>query len=393
MTELERSGLQEKYKSSSVAFAIRIQNATQLNLKHIESYIHYGNLDLEILHNRNVAKQSESVFVGRNTFGTPTGSSGLHLWQIGDTHYHLVIGWSGPRNFYTHSNTLMFGITNGNPVQIEEGGFARLFNKMYNADDVSSFVKVICDYHQGSREGHLITNKFSVGGEVEQEHKSWNTICFRTQKDLAPDEMNKWMYTEKAGIKLISHRRAGTSSMISNLDEEQNHLALVIEFRHKKSVRDDSVWICELSGLLQSKSDIRLSDRSRPRCQLVPKSDLIKSRNGLHMRVYNLGEIRTSTTDLEYFSQKVETRTNLALGERCCFWIQELASWLNAPHQEVIRQALEIAVEADEAFNVLGGNSGLDVMPAPTNLMDSLRFFSPTTLLSHEKLKSLTSQL
>ncbi|TRY62863.1 hypothetical protein TCAL_12502 [Tigriopus californicus] len=431
--------LQERYQHYSVAFAIQLTNATDLELNHIGTDIQYGQVDLvdpnrpatlstgnngnnnhndgnsgpmnsndlELqecpLNGQKIASRTKTVIIGRNTsFRIPTGSSGVHVWRIGHTHYYLIVGWSGPRNFYTHSNTLMLGITNGKPVQLEDKGLAGLFNHLYQfpEDQLSSagwFTRVTCHYNQGTQEGQLTTNKFLLGAQVEQEHKSWNTVCLRVADEHVPrDQFQAWFATQKAGVKLLAHRRSNLSA-INPTEEEQNHLALVIEFRHKKTQRDDSVWLCELSGTPQSKRDIRLSDVSRVNCELVSKGDLTQTRRPLHLRVYNLGEIQTNVPDIQYHCQRIESNRALGLNERCRDWIMELAARLNMPNREVIPQALEIPVEghmSDEmGVNILGANGPIDSMPMPANAMDSLRFLSPSSLLQHEKLKSLSSHL
>lgn len=188
-------------------------------------------------------------------------------------------------------------------------------------------------------------------------------------------------------------------SGVLQTEEEQNHLALVIEFRHKKSQRDDSVWLCELSGTPQSKRDIQLSDVSRVICELVSKASLTKDRRPFHLRVYNLGEIQTSVSDIQYHCQRIESNRALGLNERCRDWIMELAARLNMANREVIPQALEIPVEtsghmSDEmGVSIMGAHGPMDSVPMPANAMDSLRFLSPSTILQHEKLKSLSSHL
>ena len=64
------------------------------------------------------------------------GTSGVFVFRIGSSCHHVVAAWSGPRNFYAHSNTLAVGISNGLPRVVEEGGgYAALFNKMYSQEE------------------------------------------------------------------------------------------------------------------------------------------------------------------------------------------------------------------------------------------------------------------
>lgn len=88
-----------------------------------------------------------------------------------------------------------------------------LFNHLYYypEEQLSSagwFTRVTCHYNQETREGHLTSNKFLLGGQVEQEHKSWNTVCFRVGDEQVPrDQFKTWLTTQKAGVKLLAHRR------------------------------------------------------------------------------------------------------------------------------------------------------------------------------------------
>ena len=149
MESLDQSWVREKFKGYSVAFGLQIHNASALKLEKIESYLHYGILDDGYGAPNVIESGDGSLIVARNYYGYPTGnrpysnqikvfkypfllgSSGILMFRVGDTQYHFFVCWSGPRNFYTHSNTLVVGLTAGLPVQVQEYGYTELFNKLY----------------------------------------------------------------------------------------------------------------------------------------------------------------------------------------------------------------------------------------------------------------------
>ena len=133
MQAIDSLWVEEKFGSYSVAFALTVNNASSERLKHVETYLHYGQMENGFSCPREILENSNATIVARNTStSVPAGSSGAIVWKIGDSMYYLCVIWSAPRNFYTHSNTLAYGITNGMPVQIHESGFSTLFNKLYN---------------------------------------------------------------------------------------------------------------------------------------------------------------------------------------------------------------------------------------------------------------------
>ena len=54
-----------------VAFGLNILNTTDLELSHVETYLHYG--DLEAVDGTDVKAKKSLAVVGKNTYGRPFG--------------------------------------------------------------------------------------------------------------------------------------------------------------------------------------------------------------------------------------------------------------------------------------------------------------------------------
>ena len=136
------------FSGHSVVFGLTVKNATQFKLEHVKSYCHYGAIDpgydcpqvnnftlfknhISILFLQFIERESEAGLIARNPSRTPAGTSGVAVWKILPTKFHLSVAWCAPWNFYTHSNCLAFSITNGEPVEIDESGYGKYFNKLY----------------------------------------------------------------------------------------------------------------------------------------------------------------------------------------------------------------------------------------------------------------------
>ncbi len=358
-------------------------------------------------------------------FGNIKGTSGLTLWQIGETHYHFVVGWSAPRNFYTHSNTVMFGVTSGKPIQIEEGGgYGALFNHMYQSTAGSSsddphtfFVKTVCNFGERAKEGSFTDNRFSIGARLAQDHKHWSTVCIR---DVAPaavystreptaaasGEEQEEATFENASVKLITHYyQTNWRKMQHGVaeEDEKSHVALVVE-TNKRSVyggRINSVWLCELSGKEGGKSDVTLREAARVTCEEIGSttSGLAAERKKLGLKCYNMGSVQLNTDDLVYAARTigVEFKGAADFSDRNLKWIQCLASRLNLKNQDVIAQARENIVRARKAaaendmaetFAMAGAEFGM----APAGFVFNGMAW-PSTIVANEKLASSECEL
>ena len=127
----------------------------------VEAYFHYGTADDAFPVPRAVEPGSKAIVVAKNTRAA-SGASGLTVWRLGDSHYHCVLLWSAPRNFYLHANTVAFGITPGKPAAIESRGCAALFNDMYYYEGKMAgartyYAKVSCNY--GEQGGNSIRSQ------------------------------------------------------------------------------------------------------------------------------------------------------------------------------------------------------------------------------------------
>jgi hypothetical protein len=354
---------------------------------------------------------------GKLQLNIVSGASGLALWRLGNTHYHFVMAWSAPRNFYAHSNTIMFGLTSGRPIQIEDGGYGTLFNHMYNGtgyniiDGISTFfTKVVCVFGEQSREGSFSNNRFQIGGRLGQEHKHWSTFCLR---DAGPAMYSTLESSEQqsdaasfhsASVKLLTHSYQSNwrkmkygNSKASAIAVEKSHVVLLIETKKKSAYGGsiNSVWICELTGHDAGKRDVSLTETASVRCEEIGSttSGIVAERKKLGLRSYNMGIVQMNVDDLLFASRTigVDFKNVTNFSDRNLKWIRCLAAKLNVKDQDVISLARDnverVRKGADmhhhmDSFVLAGGEFGMTGMATHG-------ISWPSTIVSNEKLVSM----
>ena len=248
------------------------------------------------------------------SIGVDFNSGPQCLWRLGDTHYHCVLMWSAPRNFYLHANTVALGITPGKPAMIDSRGYEALFNEMYYYDGKVAgastyYAKVSCNYGEEVREGSFANNRFQIGARLGQEHRHWATFCVSSASPIVT-EADEWSSArarshEQAKVILLTHsyksnwRRA---AMVME-EEEKSHLALLILTKKRSAYgggRIDSVWMCELTGREGGKRDVSLRESAVARCEEIGStaSGILRERKSLGIKTYNMGLIQTNPDDL-----------------------------------------------------------------------------------------------
>ena len=307
--ELDERWLQQRFPAHQVTCGLAVTNQTPYRMNLIDTYIHYGAVDESFPIPRALEPGSQSIIVSKNSRAA-AGASGLVLWRLGDTHYHCVLMWSAPRNFYLHANTVALGITPGKPALIDDRGYEALFNNMYYYDGrlagaPTYYAKVSCNHGEQVREGSFANNRFQIGARLGQEHRHWATFVLSCVAPIAAEaewgSVRERSY-DQAKVILLTH------SYISNwrravMEEEKCHMALLI-LTKKKSVfgggRIDSVWICELTGREGGKRDVSLRESAVARCEEIGStaSGILHERKSLGIKTYNMGLIQTSTDDL-----------------------------------------------------------------------------------------------
>ena len=307
--ELDERWLQQRFPGHQVTCGLAVTNQTPHRMCLVDTYLHYGQVDESFPVPRAVEPGKQAILVAKNARAA-AGASGLALWRLGDTHYHFVLMWSAPRNFYLHANTVALGITPGKPALIDSRGYEALFNDMYYYDGkvagaATYYAKVSCNYGEEVREGSFANNRFQIGARLGQEHRHWATLCVSSVP--AVDAEAKWDLLrasphEQAKVILLTHsymrdwRRAA-------VEEEKCHMALLVLTRKKSAYgggRVDSVWICELTGREGGKRDVSLRESAVARCEEIGStvSGILRERRSLGIKTYNMGLIHTNTDDL-----------------------------------------------------------------------------------------------
>ena len=305
--DLDERWLQQRFPAHQVTCGLAVTNQTPHRMSLIDTYLHYGAVDPSFPVPRAVEPGAQTIIVAKNSRST-AGTSGLTLWRLGNTHYHCVLMWSAPRNFYLHANTLAIGITPGKPFIVESGGYEALFNDMYYYDGkvagVSTYyAKVSCNYGEEVREGSFANGRFQIGARLGQEHRHWATVCVGGVSPIAAEaDRSSVRSYEQAKVILVTH------SYLSNwrraaMEEEKCHMALLL-LTKKRSVygggRIDSIWICELTGREGGKRDVSLRESAVARCEEIGStaSGILHERKSLGIKTYNMGLIQVNTDDL-----------------------------------------------------------------------------------------------
>ena len=429
--ELDERWLQRRFPAHQVTCGLAVTNQTPHRMNLIETYLHFGAVDESFPVPRAVEPGAQTIIVAKNSRAA-AGASGLTLWRLGDTHYHCILMWSAPRNFYLHANTVALGITPGKPAAIDSRGYSALFSDMCYYDGkvagASTFyAKVSCHYGEEVREGSFANNRFQIGARLGQEHRHWATVCVSGVSPVAtePEWSTGVRSYEQAKVILATHsyqsswrRRAATE------EEEKCHVALLV-LTKKRSVygggRIDSVWICELTGREGGKRDVSLRENAVARCDEIGStaSGILLERKSLGIKTYNMGLIQVDTDDLvsrgkecpstvsdvpnvsaltslqEYAAKTIGVDMEGAtdFSDRNMRWIQCLAARLNVGDQDVIPLARESVARAvsqgnhlDDPYMVAGADFGL------TGLASGGLTW-PSTMVSNEKLSSMECDL
>ena len=251
------------------------------------------------------------------------GSSGAVVYRVESTHYYLMVAWSAPRNFYTHSNTVIAGVSIGSPLANPDS----LFDRLYFAENPVNWAKIVCDFGQVRKEGRFADANFVMGASIGQEH--------RTEAEVTVELARNW--AEMADLKAKPTKVFLVAQ--SKKSNEQRKKEILNENLTFAKIRNDLALVFQTtdddkSGKL---SVVELSKDSDP----LPKyysaqlKDFRKERKRFNASVYFLGEIRVTEEDIKYSAlEKISAKS-------VTDYFQQLMAALNIPYAELIPSSLE----------------------------------------------------